>query len=145
MLFRSDTFPRFPSFTLDSNRLVEKMLNPFLVVLNAEIKFRRYLRFSQPQAPLPSDVMELVTKTLQLVDLIYWEPFIRGDTTVALDLTDQEEGELAERLGESNYGYGRDPPGEGATLAERREYNQYLISGRGKPDPYRMIATAHHG
>ena len=51
--------------------------------------------------------------------------------------------ELGMRLGQdddggptiraSKHGYGRNPPGVGATLAERRDYGQYLISGRGKP------------
>lgn len=152
-----DTFPRVPSFSLNSNRRVEWSLNPFLVVLNAEIKFRRYLRMSQ--APLPADVMELIRKTIKLVDLIYWQPSVRPNTAAAAQLdepmlvdqplvqdvadvelgagshgmrTDQEE-EGERTIQDSNYGYGRDPPGVGATLAERRDYGQYLISGRGKP------------
>jgi hypothetical protein len=110
------------------------MLNPFLVVLNAEIKFRQYLRLPQAQALLPADVMDLIRKTIELVDLIYWEPSVRLNTAAALFgdpmLVDQysvqdedleEQGE--DTIQESNYGYSRDPPGVNATLAERRVLN----------------------
>ena len=144
-----DTFPRFPPFSLDSNRRVAQLLNPFLVVLNAEIKFRRYLRMSQAPLP-PADVMELIKKTIELVDLIYWQPSVRPNTIAAehldepmlvdhqdvpvgLDMRTGQEEEGEHAIHDSNYGYGRDPPGVGATLAERRDYGQYLISGRGKP------------
>jgi len=142
-----NTFPCLPSFMLDSNRPVEQMLNPFLVVLNAEIKFRRYLRLPQPpQTPLPDDVMELIMKTTKLVDLIYWKPSVQPNTIAAQSLQDradldcdgdtqftrtgQKEEEREHTIGEYNYGYGRDPPGDNATLDERRDYMQYLISGR---------------
>ena len=152
-----DTFPRFPSFALDPNRPADQLLNPFLVILNAEIKFRRYRLLLNSPVPLPADVMELIRKTVTLVELIYWQPSVRPNTDAALhrdrmlvdlvedvdnvvpepvetghDEEEEEEGKSTEQ--ESNYGYGRAPPGVDATLAERIDYGQYLISGHGKPD-----------
>ena len=153
-----DTFPRFPSFALDPNRPSEQLLNPFLVILNAEIKFRRYRLLLNNPDPLPADVMELITKTMTLVELIYWRPSVRPNTAAARyrdqmsvdpvqdvdnvvpepmetsheeedDDDDAEEGGSTEQ--ESNYGYGKAPPGVDATLAERIDYGQYLISGHG--------------
>ncbi|KAF8799475.1 hypothetical protein BYT27DRAFT_7217715 [Phlegmacium glaucopus] len=63
-------------------------LNPFFVILNAEIKFRRYYRQAEvecPPIPLPDDILELMKLTTEVVELIYWEPEIRPGT----------EGELA--------------------------------------------------
>jgi hypothetical protein len=51
--------------------------NVFLVALNAEIKFRRYLkmvRANAPPAPLPDHVLALMHRTIELVDLLYWWP-----------------------------------------------------------------------
>jgi hypothetical protein len=64
--------PRFPAFTF-MNRATSLSLNVFLVVLNAEIKFRRYRRMgTMPQ--LPEDVEKLIDETIRLVQLIYWKP-----------------------------------------------------------------------
>lgn len=52
-------------------------MNPFLVILNAEIKFRRYLRQIEgenPDGALPPHVRNLIQKTLDLVRLLYWTP-----------------------------------------------------------------------
>ncbi|TFK69936.1 hypothetical protein BDN72DRAFT_839693 [Pluteus cervinus] len=67
----TDQCPRIPPFCAQP-RPGGFPLNPFLVMINAEIKFRRYLRMSYP--PLPADVMELINKTIKLVDLIYYNP-----------------------------------------------------------------------
>ncbi|KAH9975300.1 hypothetical protein BGW80DRAFT_1296329 [Lactifluus volemus] len=51
--------------------------NVFLVALNAEMKFRRYLkmvRANAPPAPLPDHVLALMHRTIELVDLLYWWP-----------------------------------------------------------------------
>jgi hypothetical protein len=48
-------------------------LNPFLVILNAEIKFRRYIRQGH-HTRLSPDVQQLMEKTCELVQLIYWQP-----------------------------------------------------------------------
>jgi len=66
-----------PAFTFVSERPPGSVLNPFLVVLNAEIKFRRYRRQSQsepPSIPLPDDVQQLIDLTIELVELLYWKP-----------------------------------------------------------------------
>ena len=75
--------PCFPSFTFESTRPASLSLNPFLVILNAEIKLRRYLRVAGRQNALPADVMQLVHKTIELVDLIYWQPTVRPNTAAA--------------------------------------------------------------
>jgi hypothetical protein len=54
-------------------------LNVFLVMLNAEIKFHRYLRMiskskNSPTTPLPDDVLDFMHLTVELVDLLYWKP-----------------------------------------------------------------------
>lgn len=48
-------------------------LNIFLVILNADIKFRRYFQMVG-MAPLPNDVLALMKSTMELVDLLYWMP-----------------------------------------------------------------------
>ncbi|KDR77749.1 hypothetical protein GALMADRAFT_155529 [Galerina marginata CBS 339.88] len=76
--------PRFPPFSFDHPRPNYANPNPFLVILNAEIKFRRYLRQQQPPPlPLSADIMTLIHLTTELVELIYWDPIIRPDTPAA--------------------------------------------------------------
>lgn len=58
-------------------------LNPFLVILNAGIKFRRYFRNPAteittpipPRPPLPEQVLRSMNKTLRLIDLLYSNAF----------------------------------------------------------------------
>ncbi|KAF8800316.1 hypothetical protein BYT27DRAFT_7148643 [Phlegmacium glaucopus] len=54
--------------------------NPFLVILNAYIKFQRYNRIQPAPPPLPPHVVQLMTKTNILVSLLYWTPEIRPNT-----------------------------------------------------------------
>lgn len=42
--------------------------------MNAEHRFRHYFDFVPPSAPLPDDVLSLMNRSIELVDLIYWEP-----------------------------------------------------------------------
>ena len=49
-------------------------LNIFLAIMNAEIKFRCYFEMVQPTTPLPPDVIILMHRTMNLVDLLYWQP-----------------------------------------------------------------------
>lgn len=66
---------RLPSFTFECPHSNGLRPNVFLIVLNAEIKFRRYERMvPQPEKPLPPDVQKLIAQTLKLANLIYWEP-----------------------------------------------------------------------
>ncbi|TFK62510.1 hypothetical protein BDN72DRAFT_848574 [Pluteus cervinus] len=73
-----DTGPRIPAFSFDL-RPTGEQLNPFLVILNAVIKFRRYDRITSPKDPLPSEITELMEKTKELVELIYWKPSVEQD------------------------------------------------------------------
>ena len=76
--------PRFPPFSFDYHRRNYANLNPFLVILNAEIKFRRYFRQQQPPPlPLPADPMTLIQLTTELVKLIYWDPIVKPNTPAA--------------------------------------------------------------
>ncbi|KAF8152890.1 hypothetical protein BJ912DRAFT_1071303 [Pholiota molesta] len=64
--------PRYPSFRFEGNRARGAKLNPYLVILAAEIKFRRYL--VAPNAPpLDAEYQALIEKTLKVADLLYWE------------------------------------------------------------------------
>ncbi|KAF8521401.1 hypothetical protein BU17DRAFT_87955 [Hysterangium stoloniferum] len=72
-----------PPFIFPPCRDVGLQLNPFFVILNAEIKFRRYIRqikSNPPSTPLPTDVLHLINRTLDLVKLLYWEPVLRPGT-----------------------------------------------------------------
>src|SRR5260221_7827194 len=148
----------FPSFAFDYNRSRGFPLNPFLVILNAEIKFRRYLR-EIPAPTLPDGVVELMHKTIHLVKLIYWDPVDRPGTRRAILSTEIDEvpkvphsadinmGEMGTR---SDDGYDvptvrqrdipnvrrRRPPGPSASLEERTDFGQNLLSGRGNWNHY---------
>ncbi|RDB27894.1 hypothetical protein Hypma_002215 [Hypsizygus marmoreus] len=66
--------PRLPPFRHTGLRHPLGYPNVFLIALNAEIKFRRYFRRTQQSSPLPDDVVALMRRTMDLVDLIYWIP-----------------------------------------------------------------------
>ncbi|TFK68426.1 hypothetical protein BDN72DRAFT_841809 [Pluteus cervinus] len=64
-----------PPFSFDRRTSGDRFqLNPLLVVLNAEIKFRRYERIIPKPAPLPANLQELITKTRKLAELLYFTP-----------------------------------------------------------------------
>jgi len=69
---------RFPPFYHHAEaRGVLFQPNVYLVALNAEIKFRRYLEMVEatpPPTPLPDDVLFLMRRTIELVGLLYWRP-----------------------------------------------------------------------
>jgi hypothetical protein len=70
--------PRLPAFRHENqNRTGHDCLNIFLVILNAEIKFRRYfqeLQLNNVTNQLPQDVLGLMNLTVELANLIYWKP-----------------------------------------------------------------------
>jgi hypothetical protein len=71
----SPCLPTFRHVTERSSTI--EHINIFLVILNAEIKFHRYLcMISQnpPTTPLPADVLNLMHLTVELVNLLYWIP-----------------------------------------------------------------------
>ncbi|PPQ91148.1 hypothetical protein CVT25_002462, partial [Psilocybe cyanescens] len=149
---------RFPSFQFGYPRS-KGPLNPFLVILNAEIKFRRYLRQTQlPPLPLPADVMSLINLTIYLIELIYWKPVIQPDTPAARlfltygSVTDpNQDSQSMSEPSDADMGYLSDDnedqiltiraqpygeirrPGYDATLEDRRSYGQHLLSGRDLP------------
>jgi hypothetical protein len=62
---------------------VDDQLNVFLVVINAEIKFRHYFEMVHkypPSTPLPEYMLSIMHKTINLVDLMYWRPSLREGT-----------------------------------------------------------------
>ena len=88
--------PRLPPFHhVSEDRHFGKRLNVFLVVMNAEIKFRRYFEIVPPTTPLPVDVINLMRRTMDLVDLLYWKPVLKkgswGATVTAKRLADRRK------------------------------------------------------
>ena len=64
---------RLPPFTGPQARAPEDTLNPFLVVINAEMAFRRFKR--NPHA-LCKEYEELIDLTIELVQKIYFQPLV---------------------------------------------------------------------
>jgi len=150
----SDNSPRLPPFSFDAPQEQGKMLNPFLVIINAEIRFRRFRRMGL--APLCRHYEELIDLTIQLVQLIYHQPLVEAiferldkrhmlddqqtsagvdvdEGEVRLRMDDQEDGDhtiKSSRRSRTGAGAVRHP-GPGAVADEFIEYGQYLMSGRG--------------
>jgi hypothetical protein len=52
-------------------------VNIFLITLNTEIKFQHYFKMIQQDPPMtarPDDVLVLMRRVVELVDLLYWMP-----------------------------------------------------------------------
>ncbi|KAF8631722.1 hypothetical protein AX15_002227 [Amanita polypyramis BW_CC] len=81
--------PRLPALhrVSEDREPMGQRLNVFLVIINAEIKFRRYFAMAQPTTSLPADVINLMYRTMNLVRLLYWksvpEKRSRGEEVVA--------------------------------------------------------------
>src|SRR5882762_7360470 len=70
---RDPSGPRLPPFRHDSrSRDIFLRLNVFLVIINAEITFRRYFRILAPSTPLPADALDPMRRNMELVKLFYW-------------------------------------------------------------------------
>lgn len=64
---------RFHPFRFIAEReLMVKTINPYLVILAADIKFRRYLAANGPR--LPPVYNSLMRKTIKVADLLYFRP-----------------------------------------------------------------------
>ena len=66
-----DSCPSIPPFSFKPRR--EKIFkpNPFLIILNAQIKFRRYLgQIPKSEIPLPNNVYHPINRTMELVDFV---------------------------------------------------------------------------
>ena len=97
--------PRFPPFHhVTESRSVPNHLNVFLIALNAEIKFRRYFGMIQPNpptVPLPDDVLNTMSRTMELMELLYWRPL-------------PTKGSPGEKIYAEAVAYGRQNPVRGA-------------------------------
>ncbi|KAK2464686.1 hypothetical protein APHAL10511_003262 [Amanita phalloides] len=68
---------RLPPFHHNSDRGPVLRINIFLVIINADFKFRRYFEMimqNPPPIPLPDHVTNLMRRTMDFVDLLYWVP-----------------------------------------------------------------------
>ena len=147
-----DTGDRFPSFDAPNARVTKKLLNPFLVVINADMAFRRFRRQSYP---LGNEYSELVDLTISLVEKIYFQPIIAdmqrmmkfplrstqdaddvemgGVDEVGAKAGDEKDMTITQKNGHRSSRMGRivKRPGPGAPHEKVIEYYQYLMSGQG--------------
>ncbi|KDR80411.1 hypothetical protein GALMADRAFT_242836 [Galerina marginata CBS 339.88] len=130
--------PRLPAFASNRARLPEDALNPFLVVLNAEIAFRRFKKRPHPLCA-------------ELVNKIYFQPLVdvleqrRKETRLAYST--KAEGDVAmeetvdkfrtrkagDNVKRSRTGTVVQRPGPDASHDEIIGYSLYLMSGCGRP------------
>jgi len=82
---------RFPPFLFRGERnTLGNTINPYLVILAAEIKFRRYLAANGPK--LPRVYESLMRKTIQVADLLYFHlPACRPAAFYELVKTDDDD------------------------------------------------------
>jgi hypothetical protein len=141
----SDT-PRYPSFHFSGTRERGDRLNPYLVILAAEIKFRRYR--ASPNAPrLDAEYEALITKTINVASLLYWEPLTGANARrlfppepgekmdVDEDGTDESEvtRELLMNFRGENNDAGGSTGGKEKVGAERPDVDwRSLLSGHGE-------------
>jgi len=137
---------RFPPFRFIGTRnQVGHTVNPFLVILAAEIKFRRYLAADGPQLPLVYD--SLMRKTIQVADLLYFLPADRGSAFRDPILIDMEafhapvdfvDAEMGFRTGTDESGGStarqlrRTGAGGSGTRRTGADYWRHMLSGRGR-------------
>ena len=158
--------PKVPSFSFTRDPSVSR-LNPFAVILSAGIKFRRFFRDiadSPLPEPLPAEATQLISKTMELVDLLYWKVTPRSGTpghtiwstrlaNARRNATRQSRpgplGELEDDVDMNGSENGNDTGGtyqgqrrsrfifpEGASLEKRIEIAETLMSGHGKSMPF---------
>jgi len=124
--------PRLPAFHHKLDRqCVSDRLNVFLVAINAEIKFRRYLqkKLDPPEKTLPKDVLDLMHRTQELIELIYWE----GKPTKgsAGEVISAELQALRGPRGKSTKGRRELPWPKDADLQTRMAYGRALMDSYG--------------
>jgi len=96
---------------------------------------------------LPEDVEKLMDETIKLVDLIYWKPEKRSayQQRIALSLPMDVDAQAIQDIEMGMKPIDEDTlgkssrrtqvvrhPGKNASLEQRKEYMQYLLSGRGE-------------
>ncbi|KAF9557061.1 hypothetical protein CPC08DRAFT_820108 [Agrocybe pediades] len=127
--------PRIPAFSSNRTREEKDMLNPFLVVINAEIAFRR-LR-EEVLSTLCEDYKILIALTIELAAKIYFRPLVakqqgRQQTkrrAISTDIShdvDMDELRAADELGMST-----------------AKDNDKTITQRGVSKKFRMQATVN--
>ncbi|TEB33676.1 hypothetical protein FA13DRAFT_1812305 [Coprinellus micaceus] len=70
--------PRLPPFSSTPRRELQHNLNPFLVVLNAEMVFRRFNRTPALLVSLCPEYQELINLTTELADCLYYDPLVKA-------------------------------------------------------------------
>jgi hypothetical protein len=127
--------PRYPSFHFSGTRERGDRLNPYLVILAAELKFRRYR--ASPNAPrLDAEYEALMTKTIDVANLLYWEP-LTGAT--AQRFFPSEPGEKMDVDENDDAGGSTARPLKGKGSAGRPDiYWRSLLSGRGEQSYYSL-------
>jgi len=140
-----DTSQRFPPFRFIGNRnRVGHTINPYLVILAAEIKFRRYLAANGPQLPPVYD--SLMRKTIQVAELLYFLPSDRESAfhdPVVIDMeafhtpVDFVDAEMGFRTGADDESGGstarqqkRTAASGGGTRRPDADYWRHMLSGR---------------
>ena len=129
-----DTSQRFPPFRFIGTRTqVGHAINPLLVILAAEIKFRRYLAVDGPQLPPVYD--SLMQKTIQVAELLYFLP-ADGESAfhdhdmqafhTPVHFVDAEMGCADESGGSTAQQQGRTATGHADA-----DYWRHMLSGRG--------------
>ena len=143
----NDTSQRFPPFRfIGSRNQVGHTINPYLVILAAEIKFRRYLAANGPQ--LPPVYNSLMHKTIHVAELLYFLPAERvsafHDPVVVdmeafhtpVDFVDAEMGFRADADNESGGSTARQQrrttAAGGGTRRTEADYWRHMLSGRGR-------------
>jgi len=144
----------FPAFAFDASRSPKEILNPFLVILNAEMCFRRFKRSPHPLDP---GYEELIALTTTLVEKIYFKPLVatmkelmpvthareddvseenieiyRGTGEVRSNTKAKDTGRTIDRSSRTGGGTIKNP-GPEASHDQVIEYMQYIMSGRGRP------------
>lgn len=146
-----DSADRFPPFCFIGHRtLAVHTSNPYLVILAAEIKFRRYLAANGP--PLPPVYDSLMRKTIRVAELLYFRPvglednfytptnFVVVGTEGTHALVNKFDGtEMAFQIGADDESRGstvrqqeRPASSGGGTGRDDADYWRYMLSGRGK-------------
>ena len=127
---RQNTDPRLPAFAGPKARAPADRLNPFLVVINAEMAFRRFRK--HPHS-LCDGYTELIDLTMSLIKKIYFEPLV-AEIELELVQMGNLDNHTTARKDSAKFSRTRrvvGKPGPGASHDEIIQYRQYLMSGRG--------------
>lgn len=143
----NDTSERFPSFHFKGLRAVlGHAINPYLVILAAEIKFRRYLAANGPE--LPQEYKSLMDKTIEVAELLYFQPAgplpalyhpFEADMTAFHTEAKFDDAEMGFRTRANNEPGGstarqerRPAASGGGTRRADADHWRHMLSGRGR-------------